>query len=363
MLLRDRPLVRVSDVGYFVANMDAVRAAMHALEHGLNVVVTGAPGTGKTSFVAQLSRLLNSDEGLRARPAATYLVPAFELANSAALIAAVAEDISGPTTRRMPPAREKAFETLVGRLEETPSMRGRIVAETDRLTNDLLQALGPDGYLHERAPRGEGAAELDVVILVDGASRSVAAELFERYGSILEAVPARWVVAVNDPLGPGQNPSSRFFDHHVHLSTLTVADAIAMTASRLEVDEVTARQRIRDVAVETLTPRDLISMLRQSALQPSMPTQVPAGRRAEIEAQVHELGRPAAMLVAEMQARGGPVSASDELLLTRTGWGRSRASAVLNQLRREGFVTVSEEPSATGGRPRRVYELVEALRP
>jgi hypothetical protein len=255
------------------------------------------------------------------------------------------------------------FDSLFGEVVKTPSARGRIVSEADRIAGALLEDLGPDGWLHSKVPIGARTAELDVVILVDGVPRAVAAELFERYGSVLETIPARWVVTISDPLDLGKNPASRFFDQHLRLGKLSVRDALGIITSRLDVDELTARQYIEGIAVEKFTPRDLISVLRQSVLQPSESSKDISRRRAELEAKVHRLGRPAAMLVAEMQGRGGPVSASDELLLNRMGWGRSRASEILNLLHREGLATASEQASPAGGRPRRVYELVDGLQP
>jgi predicted ArsR family transcriptional regulator len=67
------------------------------------------------------------------------------------------------------------------------------------------------------------------------------------------------------------------------------------------------------------------------------------------------VGRAAAMLVAEVESLG-PVSASDERLLSRLGWTRERAAQVFKQLEEAGLVVFSELRDGPG-RPRKVYRL------
>jgi predicted ArsR family transcriptional regulator len=67
-------------------------------------------------------------------------------------------------------------------------------------------------------------------------------------------------------------------------------------------------------------------------------------------------GRPAAMLVSEMEHLG-PVSAGDEQLLDALGWTRPRAVDLLNQLEAAGVVRSHVERRDGPGRPRKLYEL------
>jgi predicted transcriptional regulator len=62
-------------------------------------------------------------------------------------------------------------------------------------------------------------------------------------------------------------------------------------------------------------------------------------------------------LLAELDA-GGPAGPSDEPLLRKLQWSRSRASQVFNELEENGLVRASEKPSKSGRRPRRVYEAI-----
>jgi predicted ArsR family transcriptional regulator len=63
------------------------------------------------------------------------------------------------------------------------------------------------------------------------------------------------------------------------------------------------------------------------------------------------------MLIAELEAIG-PASASDERLLKRLGWTRSRASQVFKQLEEAGVVRAAMEAPEGGGRPRKVFRPV-----
>lgn len=68
------------------------------------------------------------------------------------------------------------------------------------------------------------------------------------------------------------------------------------------------------------------------------------------------------MLVAELRARGGAASASDEGVLDSLGWSRPRMVQVLRQLERAGLVESSTRNGAGAGRPRKVYRLLAAIR-
>ena len=61
------------------------------------------------------------------------------------------------------------------------------------------------------------------------------------------------------------------------------------------------------------------------------------------------------MLAQELEALGW-ASASDERLLVRMGWTRSRVVQVIAELEGEGLVEMREE-STGRGRPRKLYRL------
>jgi predicted ArsR family transcriptional regulator len=64
------------------------------------------------------------------------------------------------------------------------------------------------------------------------------------------------------------------------------------------------------------------------------------------------------MLIAELSSRP-PVSASDEELRSSLGWARTTLLRTLEQLEGEGLVESWNEPSGTGGRPRRLFTTSE----
>jgi hypothetical protein len=187
----------------------------------------------------------------------------------------------------------------------------------------------------------------------------LAASLFTEHADQLAEVPAQWIVAVsrNDSM-PAVNPAPRFFDCHVNLGRLSAEDLLNVVASRAGVDTETVRRLVDDA--EGLSLRDAIAVARDYAGHSTNARQL-RDRRLEAERRLHAIGRAAAMLVAEMRSRG-PVSASDEELLSAMGWKRARASEVLSGLSKAGLVTFTEQVGPGGGRPRRLYELVEELK-
>lgn len=70
-------------------------------------------------------------------------------------------------------------------------------------------------------------------------------------------------------------------------------------------------------------------------------------------------GRGASMLMAELESLGAN-QRSDERLLSRLGWTRTRAVQVLRELEEHGMVT-SSIVKAASGRPRKLYRPVDPV--
>ena len=107
----------------------------------------------------------------------------------------------------------------------------------------------------------------------------------------------------------------------------------------------TARQALTMAASESSSEgvhEEFLEALRQAQHR----------RRRDLD----ELGRPAAMLYAEIESLG-PVSASDQRLLARMGWTRSRAVQVFAQLEEAGLVVSQSVRGPDGGRPRKEYSV------
>ena len=75
----------------------------------------------------------------------------------------------------------------------------------------------------------------------------------------------------------------------------------------------------------------------------------------ELQDRLEDLSEPAKRLLAEVEANGA-ASPSDEGLLKKLGWTRSRASQVFRELEKQGLVSALDRPGS-GGRPRRLYEV------
>jgi DNA-binding MarR family transcriptional regulator len=107
------------------------------------------------------------------------------------------------------------------------------------------------------------------------------------------------------------------------------------------------------VAAGAGVPRNLVR-LAQEVFVSDKQLKDEKTNQEQLRRAIDELGRPAAMLAVEL-AQLGPVSASDQRLLTRTGWSRPRAVQVLRQLEEAGFVESGS--TIQGGRRRKLYWL------
>src|SRR5690606_39495712 len=107
-------------------------------------------------------------------------------------------------------------------------------------------------------------------------------------------------------------------------------------------------------------PRRLLALARAARVTGTSPAeQQEAMARRQVE--IAKLGRPATMLMSELESLG-PASASDERLLQRLGWTRSRAVQVFRELEDSGFVTASYVRGPAGGRPK-VYRPTDRREP
>jgi hypothetical protein len=344
-LLSSRPLVRRGDDKYFVANGHAVTTIRRALDDELNSVVTGAPGTGKTSLLAHVAMRAAADER------EVYRVSLSAVADVANAAEGIAEAVAGPMAEREPPPWARSDEAILGRKHSRPTQRGRTQSAIWRLSDDLQTTATFDSeYQPEKGTP---------LIFVDALPRAVAATLFTEHADQLAEVPATWVVAISSDIeGPPTNPAPRFFDRHVHLGALGADDAAQIIASRTRLDTLAAANLLE--GQQNLTAREVVMLARENSSEAGEGAKT-RERRQQAERRLHEIGRPAAMLVSEMRSRG-PVSASDENLLAAMGWKRARASEVLSALAKAKLVTSTEQAGPEGGRPRRMYELVQELK-
>lgn len=329
------------DAELFTGRGDQVAAALAAVDHGLNTLVTGARGSGRSSFlrhVAYQQRTRQPD-----RP--VVFVDAGLGEETADVLALVAERLAGPeSTREHSWNRQSVFS---GRIVQHPSEAGRLLTHLDRMR----------AHLEEEDPEGQAFFTLPGLVCLDNLPASQAHQLFGRLRDELWSVPLLWIVGADEDHTAAflEPPADAFFEHRVNLPPLAADDARQLLARRLPDAPLHVVEALAQSHAPA-TPRQLLAAARRATSnEHSTAVVIDASTRA-----AHVLGRPAAMLVAEMQSRDSGVSASDEELLRRLGWTRARAAQVLRQLEGAGLVRSSLAPRSGPGRPRKVYELVSS---
>lgn len=341
MLISGRPLGdNRLDAALFVDRATELEAVVAAVDARLNTLVLGGRGAGKSSFLRHVVYRL------RARPEA----PAVEFVDGSlagdahGVLALVADRVAGPES-----FREYAWNrptTLTGRVVERPTEPGRLLSHVDRMRAHLEEEDPDDGTPYHRLP---------VVVCLDNLSPDVAHKLFGRMRDELWSVPLVWIVAADQDHRAGflQPPADAFFEQRVELAPLDEQQAADLLVRRVPDLPEDVAQRIV-VTHAPASPRELLNALRDALAPPDEAKSPPD----LVERAALELGRPAAMLVAEMLSRDSGVSASDEQLLRRLGWTRARAAQVLRELEGAELVRSSLLSHGGPGRPRKVYELV-----
>ena len=328
--LTGRPLLDTrSDVELFVDRTDELRQLRAAVDSGLNVLVFGDRGAGKTSLLRRLAYDLR-----RAKVRFLYVDGATP-EDASSLLELIRYRLAGPRVSNTP----EALEPMLLRVKRDETQR------ILRLIEELQTALSDSDR---------------IVILLDGApSGRDAHTLFGRARDELWQLPASWVVAA-DTDDRGQllePPADAFFESVLELKPLPDEHARTLLRARLGPSELPDGRLKEVLALAKGNPRRLITAAREAMDHPPASQKA---RRQALESELAKLGRPAAMLVAELVALGG-ASASDERLLKRLGWTRGRAVQVLKQLEGKGIVTASMRAVEGGGRPRKVYELLMPL--
>jgi len=287
---------------------DLVRSAIRRY---LNTLVLGPRGAGKTSFLRALAY------GLRREGVPSSFVEGGTSTDAGALVELISRRVGEVSGR-------------------TPGSPGAKDAP-------LLEAV--------RALHSVADPERRMVVLMDGLpSADDAHSLFGRLRDELWRLPFTWVVATDDDdraalLTP---PADAFFELVIELRPLAISQQQELLRKRGIADVVALADQ------GTGNPRELLALARLVATDGSSPAAL-ARARLKRRAEARRLGRPAEMVVAELEA-SGPLSASDERLLGRLGWTRERAVQVLKQLEAARLVTTSLQKGPSG-RPRKLYGL------
>lgn len=334
--LTQRPLTGSSiDAGLFVDRQHELTVLERSYQLSFNTLLLGERGIGVTSLIRQLHRRLD-DQGVR-----TVYVDGATATTVDEFIEAIRQGPSGP--RR--PVNTSAADPAIQRLTAAEVRPGETSWRLGQLGNEI-----------------EGRP----LITIDNAhDPDLIHTVFGRFRDDLWELPFTWIVCGTPNHHPDyvRPPADAFFDSTLTVSSLDdthareLLDLRLATATETETDADSAHRVA--VAAERLvrnsegSPRQLLVGAREVALG----TDTTAAEVDALLTAAETIGRPAAMLVAELRSLGA-ASASDAELLERLGWTRARATQVFKQLLDAGIVAATDERTpGTSGRPRKVYRL------
>jgi energy-coupling factor transporter ATP-binding protein EcfA2 len=331
MELSGRPLLDTKpDHELFSGRDRELEKLLTSVDRRLNVLLIGERGSGKTTLLRQLAYEL--------RHRSPDHPPAFvegHLAENAKLFLDLVRYRLGLSPAVLEPS---PFQATLGMMTRKAPLE------------DTLELSKLVGSLKEAAPEGRR------VVLVDELpAKSAGQALFGRLRDELWQLPLTWVVAVAKHEGDSllSPPADAFFDVVLELEPLSRE----AQRSILETRAGSPGRRIASQLNEG-NPRRLLGLARDALEGGAEPSELleALSRR---DAEVSKLGRAAPMLMAELESLG-PTSASDEELLSRLGWTRTRAVQVLRQLEEKGLVT-SATVKGESGRPRKLYRPVDPI--
>ena len=334
MTLSGRPLLdnRV-DTELFVDRERELSLLFSAVEHGFNALVTGDPGVGKTSLVrALMYRARNQDTvpGPVGDYAMTY-VRAEGIASGDGLLARIAQEVLGADY-------DIADLRILGLLEER---RQQVLTSTQA----RWQA---EGHSIE-------GTRFTSVIIVDDVTASAGQALFGRLRDELWELGYAWVVAVRtaDRGGLLLPPADAFFEREIPVGPLPIKAASELISKRTGSHSGSWPEQVAQAVGGN--PRRILAVARDLIEhEGSFDAVLEAIQRRD--SAIHAMGRPESMLAAELEALGA-AAASDDALLSRLGWTRTRAVQVLTRLEEAGLVRSDEVREGSQGRPRKVFRL------
>jgi hypothetical protein len=353
VLIKERPLVRRQDPALFIGREKDVETLSLAVDAGFNTLVVGAPGSGKTSLLAQTSFRLLDDRLHRVE-----FVTAPANSTGPELAEAIATELVGP--------RDHLFDPISGAVlgnkthEAVSNDRAEMTSAIRRMARLVDQTVGGDEDGPWYMP------DEDVVVFVDGASAKGANAFFIEMRDQLARIRFQWVVSADTRAGEtvAGADGMRFFDGIHQIADFTPDVAAAVISSRLEGRAPSSADLARVLRDERYTARAVVTLAREiyiGGVERVTGSASSDEKRAAAWQAVNGMGRQATVLAKELEARG-PTSASDEDLLGSLGWSRSRISEIFSDLLKAGWVTYTTEQGEHGGRPRKLYRLADELR-
>jgi energy-coupling factor transporter ATP-binding protein EcfA2 len=305
----------------FVDREQPLRAAETTLRNGGNVLLVGSRGSGKSSLVRMIAHQLSEEDR---RPAAV-----------------VDGRAAGSTSEFVALLRDQ----LGARLANGPQIALRPSSGETQALLSQLRELG-------RTLPTEGKS---VVLVDEMPSPESAHTLFGRLRDELWELPLVWLVAVDErDVGLYREPpADAFWQRVVPIPKLDADSATELLRRRLDPNQLPDAVLAQLVEAAGDNPRRLIALTYDVVVEGADPSSV-IQRNQTVQQQISDVSEPARRLLAEVEANGA-ASPSDQALLTKLGWTRSRASQVFRELEQHGLVRPLERPGPRG-RPRRLYE-------
>lgn len=319
--LRNRPILGTdTDASLFVAPTIWPRL-QRAIDGGLNALVVGSPGSGKTSLLRMLDR-----EQFKKR---TVFV---DLARSSTATEALTLIVNAARSRRISEFHEKAA-----------------AAERSRTPDgDLLTLIG---LLNN--------AEPSILLLDEPPGGDEGHRLFGRLRDELWQLDHQWVVAISRAAAPSleRPPANAFFEERVELEPLDYDRQISLLATRLP---TASEEMLNALAGHVGLPRELIALARRAVLSGEDP-EVVAQRIDHANERLAELSALESAIIDHIRHHGGTFG-SDRGLSEELGVSAPQLTQILRALAARNYL-VTHAYRHGQGRPRTVYELSPELQP
>ncbi len=323
--LSQRPLRDLEEDGDLFVPPEGYDAAVWTAREGLNLLILGASGQGKTSVLHQLERALRRD-----KPGPAVFVDLGTARSPDVALAALVA--SG----------NRASGQLLTWVPPVPLPNETVEESTMRAWMDQLARIPACTFLLDNL------AVEDVGFLLFGVMRD---RLWE--------TPHQWIVTADKTIGRRwllRPPADSFWSEVLALN-YTRAAARELLVRRLGSPPPWLEQIVESVGTN---PRQLL----RAALSATRDQSQPGDTLSDWEdwhRRLTALDRRPALLMAELSSRP-PTSASDPDLLSSLGWARTSLLKTLEDLEHEGFVESWSEPDGTG-RPKRLFAPTEPGRP
>ena len=305
--LSRRPLTSSSiDQAAFVNRVVESEAISSAIDLRLNVFVSGAPGSGKTSLLRHVQR------SMQERDHDIVYVNVEPSPSIDGTIAQIARGIGGD---------EHGSPKLLGAEDETALAAIEVALDSRTAIDSAADSKGPTG-------------RSSLIVMVDGITQEATTVLFGRYRDRLwESPGVTWIVASRHATPPA--PADAFFDRTVVLAPFTAEAGGALLERRApEIPEDLRDQLV--AAIGNAQPVFWMLAAQRLALADESPDSLIAALAAQraISNELPDRQRDLYRAVEDL----GPVHAGNEELLERVGASRPWTVTALKELEEAGLV-------------------------